>query len=386
MARFLFVVPPLFGHVNPTVSVGDELVRRGHTVAWVGHPKVLRRCLAEHAVVFPLDDEIPTEILQDANQRGAVLRGAARLKFLWEEFFIPLARSMLPGVEAAIDAFKPDALIVDQQALAGSLAARKRGIAWATSATTSAGIVDSLVGLPHVARWLDDVIVGLQREAGVSPDPTADRSDRLVLAFTTRELVGSDFQFPPQVEFVGPSIVHRQERTPFPWDELADGKRRLLCSLGTVNAEIGQRFYTQVLEAFAGDPIQVVLVAPPDQVSSVPDNFIVRAFVPQLELMKHVDVVCCHAGHNTVVEALFHGLPLLLAPIKDDQPIVAEQVVSARAGIRVKFGRVRAPELRTCLYRLLEEPHYRVAAHRIQQSFMNAGGVQRAANLLEELP
>ena len=38
MARFLFVVPPFAGHVNPTIPVAAELVSRGHEVAWAGLP------------------------------------------------------------------------------------------------------------------------------------------------------------------------------------------------------------------------------------------------------------------------------------------------------------------------------------------------------------
>ena len=45
MGRFLFVVPPLVGHVNPTVSVGRELAARGHRVAWTGHPEVVEPLL-----------------------------------------------------------------------------------------------------------------------------------------------------------------------------------------------------------------------------------------------------------------------------------------------------------------------------------------------------
>ena len=36
MSRFLFVVPPLAGHVNPTISVARRLEARGHQVAMVG--------------------------------------------------------------------------------------------------------------------------------------------------------------------------------------------------------------------------------------------------------------------------------------------------------------------------------------------------------------
>ena len=38
MSRILFVVPPLTGHINPTVAVGAELAARGHDVAWACRP------------------------------------------------------------------------------------------------------------------------------------------------------------------------------------------------------------------------------------------------------------------------------------------------------------------------------------------------------------
>jgi len=41
MAKFVFVVPPLTGHVNPTLSIGAELLERGHEVAWVSLDKNL---------------------------------------------------------------------------------------------------------------------------------------------------------------------------------------------------------------------------------------------------------------------------------------------------------------------------------------------------------
>ena len=42
MSRFLFVVPPLTGHINPTVAVGAELTARGHEVAWAGQTATLK--------------------------------------------------------------------------------------------------------------------------------------------------------------------------------------------------------------------------------------------------------------------------------------------------------------------------------------------------------
>jgi len=35
MASFLFVVPPFVGHTVATISIGHELVTRGHKVTWL---------------------------------------------------------------------------------------------------------------------------------------------------------------------------------------------------------------------------------------------------------------------------------------------------------------------------------------------------------------
>lgn len=92
-----------------------------------------------------------------------------------------------------------------------------------------------------------------------------------------------------------------------------------------------------------------------------------------------------HGGHNTVCEALARGLPLVVAPIRDDQPVVAQQVVAAGAGVRVRFGRVRPRDIAEAVDAVLSRPAYRAAARRIQASFAAAGGPAAAARALEEL-
>ncbi|MGH3671996.1 MAG: nucleotide disphospho-sugar-binding domain-containing protein, partial [Pseudonocardiaceae bacterium] len=68
-----------------------------------------------------------------------------------------------------------------------------------------------------------------------------------------------------------------------------------------------------------------------------------------------------------------------------DQPVIAQQVVSTGAGIRVHFGRVGPPELRHALTTVLDDPSYRCAAQRVQISFAAAGGAAAAADHLEKL-
>jgi MGT family glycosyltransferase len=375
--KFLFVVPPLTGHVNPTVSVARALEANGHEVAWVGHPGKVRPLLPAGAKLYALSEQVDASHAEAVQDKARTARGAAALKFLWEDFLVPLARSMRPGVETAVDEFRPDVMCCDQQAVAGGLVARRRNLPWATLATTSAGVVDPLAGLPQVKAWFEALIAELEREADLPH--AGELSPHLVLAFTTPALVPG--AFPAHYKFVGPSIADRPESTEFSFDQLR--APTVLVSMGTVNAEASGRFYATAIDALRDQPFQVVLVAP--AITEAPANFIVRRYVPQLALLPRMAAVVCHGGHNTTCEALAHGLPLVIAPIKDDQPIVADQVVAAGAGVRIKFGRVQAPELREAVLRVLGDPKMRDAAARVRESFASAGGAAAAARYLEAL-
>lgn len=388
MARVLFVVPPLAGHVNPTVAVAAALRDRGHEVAWVGYPVVLRALLPPDARLFPLDDRLPLALYAATQAQERPQRGLVALKALWEDVLLPLARDMLPGVAAAIASFAPDVVAVDQQALAGGVAARQAGLPWATLATTSAAFGDSLDDLPHVAEWIQGLLSDFQSEHGLDIIPGHNESPHAVIVFSTEALVGPTREFGEKFHFVGPSFRGRpgQDRAAeFPWEWLRDGVPHVLVSLGTVNAEHGGRFFRAVVDGFRDAPAQVVVAAPPERVPDPPPNVLVRPWVPQVALLPRLAAVVCHAGHNTVCEALAHGVPLVVAPIRDDQPVVAQQVERAGAGLRVRFARVDGRTLRAAVDRVLAEPAFRAAAARVQASFAAAGGAPAAAAVLERL-
>lgn len=390
MARFLFVVPPLTGHVNPTVAVGRELARRGHRTAWAAYPRLVEPLLDPGAELIRLGDDLPDEMIEATRARATALRGVAALEFLWREFLVPLAVAMVPGVEAAVERFEPDVLVVDQQAFAGAVVARRRGLPWATSATTSAELVDPFAALPKVGGWVREQLAELQRKVGVEEslgDGDLRFSEHLVLAFTTEELAGPTAGLPPgsgPVAMVGPSIA-RPSGSDFPWGWLAGEAPVVLVTLGTVSAAAGGRFFGVAAEAAVAGGWRAIVVAPPGTLPDAPPPVLVRPHVPQLALLDHVAAVVCHAGHNTVCESLSRARPLVVAPIRDDQPIVADQVVRCGAGVRVRFARAGARELGGAVAAVLHDPSYREAARRVQQSFLAAGGAAAAADGLQAL-
>lgn len=375
MSRFLIVTLPLAGHAYRAVAVADALTARGHEVAWCGSKAYFGPLLGPDAVLFPTGSRLFRE------QAG---HGLAALKSLWQQYVIPMARFTLPAVDRAIAEYQPDVVLVDQHALAGALAAHRHRLPWATLVTQSMELTRPLAALPRVDEWIRAQLASWCRDA--AGDGPADLlfSPDLVIAFTTTAVTG-DQPFPDHFALVGPAALDRPGA--FAWDRLDPARRKVLISVGTLATGLAADFYQRAAAAVAplGGTVQTIMVGPPELVPDLPGNVLMVPSVPMLALLPQLDAVISHGGMNTVCEALAHGLPLVIAPIRHDQPVVASQVARAGAGLRVSFSRVRPGQLREALVAVLDDPSYRRAAERIAASFAAAGGAPAAAARLERL-
>ena len=114
---------------------------------------------------------------------------------------------MCPYVEDAINQFGPDLIIVDQQTLGGMLAARRTGMRWVSSATTSAGVVNPFQDLPTIKAWFDQQMDALQTRFGLPAVVHPDRSPIGTLVFSSRSLVGQAADTLPSAQPYDPTAV-----------------------------------------------------------------------------------------------------------------------------------------------------------------------------------
>jgi len=382
VARFLLTAPPLAGHVIPLAAVAYELQARGHEVAWAVHERQVGRLLPADATVYGLDDERAGELLAAHTARLEEEAGRPDLTLtIWDDVFGPLALETLPGLEQAVDDFRPDALFVDEHALAGAFAARRAGLPWVTSSPSFQAVADT-TSLDAVRRWLAARQAALQRTAGLVPVPSPGRSPQGVVVYTTRAFVGAT-SFPAECVFVGPAVVPRRQDLPFPWERLVR-RPRVLVTLGTVVPAAGRRVYEAAVEAFGGTDVELVLCTPGDVAPpATPANVVAVEWAPFDTLLPQVDAVVCHAGVNTVNEALLHDLPLVVTPVAYDHAFTARTVVESGAGLAVRARRLRTSELRSAVEAVLGDPSFRAAATRIGASLRASDGAAGAADVLE---
>jgi UDP:flavonoid glycosyltransferase YjiC (YdhE family) len=377
VSRFLFVVPPLAGHVNPTIGVAKALTERGHTVAWTGSEFALRPMLGPDATVYPTGSRI---------HREQADRGLPSVKSLWERFVVPFTRFTLPAVEKAVAAYEPDVLVVDQHAPAGAFVAHRNGLPWATAISQGIELTRPFAAYPKIESWFTEQLVGLWTDAGFEPADFIDPrfSPHLTIAYTTEALTGP-LPYPASVTeriaMVGPSLAQRPVDAGFSLPDTAFGRQKVLVSMGTLAAGVADDFYQRALAALEplGDRVFGIVVAAPDRLPKPPPHVLVTPRVPMLQLMPQLDALVVHGGMNTATEALAHGIPLVVAPIRHDQPVIASQVAAAGAGIRVPFARVSPQRLREAILTVLDDPAYRAAAATVRASFTAAGGAPAAA-------
>lgn len=391
MGRFMFVVPPLAGHVNPTLGLGIELLKSGHEVAWVSFDPSLGENIPQGGTFLLLEPEMTEEekkqvkiYLNDLKKK--TVYGIDSLKFLYEEVLVPMNKAMLDGIKEYIDSYKPDVVINDHQVFAASVAAIQKNISYVTSVTAPAAIKVN-EALPMVYRWEEEQVVNFQKEAGIEGNERLDCSSLLTLVYTSRTFFG-DYPLPDNYKFVGPVINRPYKEIAFDWERFhsKNDYPKVLITIGTTfDHSLKQNFFDKVVEAFAGEELDVILVSDPDLFETVPDNFMICKQVPQLDLIPHLDAVVCHAGYNTVSESLSYAVPLVVIPIAYDQSYVAGCVVDSGVGIRLNFNRFKAQQLKDAISSLLNEDKYKHNAEAMRASFEETGGMAKSVNYLENI-
>ena len=160
-------------------------------------------------------------------------------------------------------------------------------------------------------------------------------------------------------------------------------EKTVYISMGTVvkNPEI----YRNCIEALKDTEYQVILSLGQnsEKFTDLPENIQVYDFVDQMAVLSIEDVFLTHCGMNSVSEALYYEVPLVLFPQTPEQCAVADRTKELGAGEILSSG--TASEIMKAIDQVLNHPEYKEAAGRISKSFKESGGAGKAKEYLETL-
>jgi MGT family glycosyltransferase len=119
-----------------------------------------------------------------------------------------------------------------------------------------------------------------------------------------------------------------------------------------------------------------------ETLGEIPDNFTVKKHVDQISVLQVADVFITHCGMNSVSEALYNGIPLVLFPQTTEQKGVANRVKELNAGVFLE--KINNPaEIKNTVMSVLENKELKENANIIKESFMECGGAKEAAMFIE---
>jgi MGT family glycosyltransferase len=148
-----------------------------------------------------------------------------------------------------------------------------------------------------------------------------------------------------------------------------------------------QRMY----DAFADAPFRVLWILRTPLQTLLPQPLAANIRVehwgpPLLTILKHANVGCfvSHCGINSAQESLAAGTPIVGIPMLADQFDMALRIQDAGVGLFLNKLTFSASELRAAIERILSDPSFLAPIPAIQSSFVQAGGIIQAANLIEQ--
>jgi MGT family glycosyltransferase len=205
-------------------------------------------------------------------------------------------------------------------------------------------------------------------------------NDTNTIVYTSPEFQPCAETFSDKYAFVGPSIQTLDYEVKKP------EKRTIYVSLGTVNNQ-STSFFRNCIQAFENSDMNVIMsvgnIINLSELGEIPSNFTVERSVNQIEVLQQVEAFITHCGMNSVNEALYYQVPLVLFPQTTEQGGVAYRVNELGAGVYLKENSVEA--IQSVIKTVIENPIYMRNAKNISESFYRCGGAKQAASKILEV-
>ena len=391
MSHVLMSTTAAHGHVHPNLPVMVELVARGHRVTYPVPARFADAVAGTGAHPLEIHTDLPDPARGEQWPEGGI--PAMRL-------FSDEAHSAHAQIRPVLEGDRPDIVCYDGSGWAGHALSRAWGlprvelaphmIAWDTFEEDFAeayAILDTPEGLAwqsDMDSWLAEVGVGLGNREFLGPP------DRSVVLIPEAMQPNLDRVDRDRYTFVGPVIGDRSHQGPFSQLGLGPEPDRplLLVSLGSAyNDRPG--FWRDCVVAMHGTGWTTVLaIGPhvdPADLGAIPDDVVVREWVPQPAVLAHASAFVTHAGMGGCSEGLFHGVPMVAVPQAADQFVNGPRLAELGVGEHLPAEEVTPDRLRAAVLRLASSGTVAQRCAEQRRVARNAGGAPAAADVIESL-
>ncbi|MGW1788233.1 macrolide family glycosyltransferase [Streptomyces tubercidicus] len=386
--HLLFVALFGHGHVNPTLPLVEELVRRGHRVDYATTAEHSEAVIKAGAHWVELKLQSPALLTPPRNFGLDKIPG-------WMRGMFAEMRTLHPVLRDYCAAESPDAICYDSMNWPARVAAEQLGLPAVRfvpnlASNEAFSLFDNLMNEvgdedPMLAALAADC-AEFSAENGVTlaPELVLNFTEKLNLVFIPREFQPAGDTFDDRFHFIGPSLGEREHAEP--WSPADPDAPVLFISLGTVFNDRPE-FFRTCIEAFGDGPYQVAMaIGDLDRadLGEIPPTFDVRPYFPQPAVLRHADAFVSHAGMNSTMEALYYGVGLITVPQMPEQAANAGRAQELGLGVQLDTATVTAESLRAAVARVTSDATMRTHLDRMCKVTRDSGGAVRGADVIEE--
>ena len=410
-----FLSLPVSGHLNPMTTLARKLQARGNDVVFISVLDAEPMLRAANLKFVPFcEQEYPAGSIAQEWSSVAKLHGEEVLRHSARELIPGLVKATLEHLPEKIAEAGVEALVLDKVYFYVELVAMHLGIPYVhiwnvlhldfsgatppgifgwTHETTPEALARNVEGLKtdgEILSPMAEVAKPYAEKAGLQidwNDPAATMSKLAVITQTPREFDYPNIDWPAAFHYAGPfhDDVGR-EKAPFPWDKLTR-EPLVFASMGTLVNGL-EYVYRTILDAVRHlSGVQVVLSVGRnidlDDLGPIPSNTLVVSSAPQIELLKRATLCITHAGLNTTLEALAHGVPMVAIPIGYDQPGVAARIAYHGVGEVLQLQELTVARLSELIQRVRSNQSYHDRARYLQKVIAQTRGLDLAAEEIE---
>jgi UDP:flavonoid glycosyltransferase YjiC (YdhE family) len=358
--RVLFTCRPGYGHYYPLLPLARAAAAAGHVVAVATGEPIRGVAEADGFEAFnagPGFAAIKEAIVAQFGPLAEIPREQHRAFFFGRVFTGIELPARLPELLAIADKWQPDLIVHELSEFTGPLTAEISGIPYVTCGygpllePEIADVAQVAAAEHYVAAGLEPAAARLYRSLYLDPCPPSLQ----VPAVTTIERrVAIRPELAGTGAAAGPGWLRSLPRRP-----------TVYVTLGTVWNQ-DPSFFRIVLGSLAARPVNVIAALGPGKnpadLGPQPANVRVCGFIPHAQLLGHCDLVVCHGGAGSVLDALSAGLPLLIVPQAAGHFYNAKRVVAAGAGRSMPDANLTPASVSREIDILMEDARYRDAA------------------------
>ncbi|MEV5787428.1 macrolide family glycosyltransferase [Streptomyces sp. NPDC052287] len=375
-----------FGHVAPSLGVARTLIAAGHRVTYVVDERYAG-----------LVEEAGARAVTYTSARGEFYRAndpaPGQLAAEGYALLVDTIRTVFPAALTALAQDPPDAVLYDFENVAAARVAARVLDALPVQMFPSHAANETFSLRAQMWDRADPVmakgagvLIEFMGEHGIGLDEMSRYGtewDEHNLVFLPRDFQIEGDTFDDRFAFVGPMVTEAPAGL---WSPPADGRRTALVSLGTESGDRGD-FFRTCAQAFDPASWHVVMTlghgADRAQLGPLPAHVEVHEWLPHPAVLPHADVLVCHAGMGSLMEALYFATPVVAIPRAHELGLSAQRLEECGVGRTLSRTGLDAEVLARTVNGLLADPGTPAALRRMRAAVRDAGGAARAADTLQ---